>query len=52
MPHSRPALPSILRTSHGTHLLDHLVLAEVAGLTGGQVAAPAVLEVDAHLIGG
>ena len=41
--HRSTALPLILRTTCGTHLLDHLGLAEVA--------APAVLEVDADLIG-
>ena len=39
------------RTTYGAHLLDHLGLAEVAGLAGGQVAAPAVLQVDADLVG-
>ena len=41
----------IFRTSYGTHLLNHLA-ADGAGLAGGQVAVVAVLEVDAHLIGG
>ena len=39
------------RTTYGTHFLDHRGLAEVAGFAGGQVAAPAVLEVDTNLIG-
>ena len=49
--HRSAALPLKSRISYGTHLLDHLGLAEVAGLTGGQVAAPAVFEVDADLVG-
>ena len=44
-------MPIESRTSYGTHFLDHLA-ADGAGLTGGQVAVVAVLEVDAHLIGG
>ena len=48
MPHRRPALSIKLRTSYGTHLLDHLA-ADGAGLAGGQVAVVAVLEVDADL---
>ena len=51
MSHRSPALPLILRTSHGAHHLDHRGLAEVAGLAGGQVAVVAVLEVDTDLIG-
>ena len=51
MAHSSSALPLKLRTTCGIHVLDHLGLAEVAGFAGGQVAAPAVLEVDADLIG-
>ena len=51
MAHRSPALPLIFRTTYGTHLLDHLGLAEVAGFAGGQVAASAVLEVDADLVG-
>ena len=43
MAHRGPALSLILRTSYGTHLLDHLDLAEVAVV--------AVLEVHADLIG-
>lgn len=35
-------------TSYGTHLLDHLA-AYGTGLTGGQVAIVAVLEVDTNL---
>ena len=50
MPYSGPALPLVLRTSYGTHLLDHLA-ADGAGFAGGQVAVVAVLEVDADLIG-
>ena len=51
MAHRGPALPLKLRTTCGTLLLDHLGLAEVAGLAGGQVAVAAVLEVHADLIG-
>ena len=51
MPHRSAALAVKSRSSHGTHLLDHRGLAEVAGFAGGQAAAPAVLEVDADLIG-
>ena len=51
MSHRCSALSLIFRTTYGTHLLDHRGLAEVAGLAGGQVAAPAVLEVDTQLIG-
>ena len=36
----------IVRSSCGTHLLDHLA-ADGAGFAGGQVAVVAVLEVDA-----
>ena len=51
MPNSNSVVSFKFRCSYGTHLLDHLGLAGVAGFAGGQVAAPAVLEVDAHLIG-
>lgn len=40
----------IVRSSCGTHLLDHLA-AHAAGLTRGQVAVVAVLQVDANLLG-
>lgn len=39
------------RTSHGPYLLEHPGLAGVAGFTGGQDAAPSILEVHADLIG-
>ena len=38
----------IVRSSFGTHLLDHLA-ADGTGLAGGQVAVVALLEVDADL---
>ena len=43
--------PPETRASHGRHVLDHLA-ADGAGLTGGDVAVVAVLEVDAHLVSG
>ena len=39
---------SKFHVSYGTHFLDHLA-ANAAGLTGGQVAVVAFLEVDAYL---
>ena len=48
MPHSSPVFTGIVRSSYGIHLLDHLA-ADRAGLTGGQVAVVAFLQVDAHL---
>ena len=48
MPHSSPVFTGIVRSSYGTHLLDHLA-ADAAGLTGGQVAVVALLQVDANL---
>ena len=38
----------IVRSSCGTHLLDHLA-ADGTGLTGGEIAVVALLEVDANL---
>ena len=38
----------IVRSSYGTHLLDHLA-ADGTGLTAGQIAVVALLQVDAHL---
>ena len=38
----------IVRSSFGTHLLNHLA-ADRAGLAGGQIAVVALLEVDADL---
>ena len=38
----------ILRSSHGTHLLDHLA-ADGAGFPGGQVTIVTVGQVDAYL---
>ena len=48
MAHSSSALPLIVRSSYGPHLLDHLA-ADGAGFAGGQVAVVALLEVDADL---
>ena len=48
MPHSSPVFTGIVRSSYGTHLLDHLA-ADRAGLTAGQVAIVAFLQVDADL---
>ena len=48
MPHSSPVFTGIVRSSCGTHLLDHLA-ADRAGLAGGQIAVVALLEVDANL---
>ena len=39
----------IVRSSYGTHLLDHLA-AHAARLTGGQVTVVALLQVDANLL--
>ena len=47
MPDCGTSRTGIIRTSYGTHLLDHLA-ADGAGLAGGQVAVVAVLEIDAH----
>ena len=47
MTHCNTVLPIILRTSYGTHLLDHLA-AYGTGLTAGEVAIVALLQVDAH----
>ena len=48
MPHSSPVFTGIVRSSYGTHLLDHLA-AHRAGLTAGQVTVVAFLQVDADL---
>ena len=48
MPHGSPVFTGIVRSSYGTHLLDHLA-ADGTGLAGGQVAVVALLEVDADL---
>ena len=40
----------IVRSSCGTHLLDHLA-AHGTGLLAGQVAVVALLQVDTHLVG-
>ena len=49
MPHGSPVFTGIVRSSFGTHLLDHLA-ADGTGLAGGQVAVVALLEVDADLV--
>ena len=51
MPHGGAVCPPKAHGSYGTHLLDHLA-ADGAGLTGGEIAVVAFLEVDAHLGGG
>ena len=48
MSHSGPVRPRIVRGSYGRHFLDHLA-AHGAGLTAGQVAVVAFLQVDADL---
>ena len=48
MPHSSPVLTDIVRSSYGTHLLDHLA-ADGTGLARGEIAVVALLEVDANL---
>lgn len=48
MPHSSPVFTGIVRSSYGTHLLDHLA-ADAAGLTGRQITVVTLLEVHAHL---
>ena len=48
MPHGSPVFTGIVRSSYGTHLLDHLAT-DGTGLAGGQVAVVALLEVDADL---
>lgn len=49
MPHSSPVLTHVVRSSYGTHLLDHLA-AHGTGLAAGQVAVVALLQIDAHLL--
>ena len=50
MPNSSPALSFVLRSSYGTHLLDHLA-ADGACLTGSQVTVVAVGQIDADFLG-
>ena len=50
MPDCRSVCASIVRSSYGTHLLDHLA-ADRTGLAGGQVAVVALLQVDADFLG-
>ena len=45
---SSPVLTDIVRSSYGTHLLDHLA-ADGAGFAGGQVTVVAVGQVHANL---
>ena len=49
MPDCSAVCTGIVRSSYGTHLLDHLA-ADGAGLAAGQVAVVALLEVDADLV--
>ena len=51
MPHSSPVFTGIVRSSYGTHLLDHLA-ADGAGFAGGQVAVVALLQVHADFRSG
>ena len=48
MPHGGAVGALITHSSYGSHLLAHLA-ATRAGLTGGQVAVVALLQVDADL---
>ena len=48
MPGGSPVCPGVLRGLYGTHLLDHLA-AHGTGLTRGQIAVVAFLQVDANL---
>ena len=48
MPDCSPVFTGIVRSSYGTHLLDHLAT-DGAGLTGSQIAVVAFLQVNAHL---
>ena len=48
---SDTVLPVIGSGSYGANVLDHLA-ADGAGFAAGQVAVVALLEVDAHLVGG
>ena len=49
MPLHDPVISCKSRGSYGAHVLDHLA-ADGAGLTGGQVAVVALLQVHAHLL--
>ena len=49
MPHGGPVCPPKTHGVYGTHLLDHLA-AHRAGLTAGQVAVIALLQVYADLV--
>ena len=48
MSHSSPVFTGIVRSSYGTHLLDHLAT-DRTGLAGGQIAVVAFLQVHADL---
>ena len=50
MPHSSPVFTGIVRSSYGTHLLDHLA-ADAAGLAGGKLAVIAIRKVHTDLAG-
>ena len=49
MPRRRPIRTDKPRASYGLHVLDHLS-ADRVGLTGGQIAVIALLEVHANLL--
>ena len=51
MPHSSPVFTGIVRSSYGTHLLDHLAT-DRTGLAAGQITVVTVLQVNANLSGG
>ena len=48
MPHSSTVCALVLRSSYGSHFLDHLA-ADGTGLARGEIAVVALLEVDANL---
>ena len=49
MPHSSPVFTGIVRSSYGTHLLDHLA-ADGTGLAAREVAVVALLQIHADLL--
>ena len=49
MPDCSAVCTGVVRSSYGTHFLDHLA-ADGAGLAAGQVAVVTVLQVDADLL--
>ena len=50
MPHGSPVFTGIVRSSYGTHLLDHLA-ADGTGLAAREVAVVALLQIHADLTG-